>query len=66
MVSCGFSATGLPIGIQIIGARGADGRVLSIAKEIESLMGGPVYESNRDLPRIGASRPRQLIGFRER
>ncbi|WP_392397337.1 hypothetical protein [Rhizobium ruizarguesonis] len=55
MVSCGFSATGLPIGIQIIGARGADGRVLSVAKEIESLI-GRYCESNHDLPRDGTRR----------
>ncbi len=53
VVSCGFSATGLPIGIQIIGARGADGRVLSIAKEIDSLMGGPVL---REQPRSASQR----------
>jgi len=55
VVSCGFSATGLPIGIQIIGARGADGRVLSVAKEIESLI-GRYCESNHDLPRDGTRR----------
>lgn len=37
VVPCGFSAGGLPIGLQIVGARQADTDVLSAAREFESL-----------------------------
>jgi len=30
---CGLTATGLPIGLQFVGARGADGKVLSAARD---------------------------------
>lgn len=36
-VPCGFNRSGLPIGLQIIGARGADGAVLSAALTYESM-----------------------------
>ncbi|MDE2453056.1 MAG: amidase [Burkholderiales bacterium] len=36
-VPCGFDAAGLPIGLQIVGARGADGNVLAAAREFEKL-----------------------------
>jgi Asp-tRNA(Asn)/Glu-tRNA(Gln) amidotransferase A subunit family amidase len=35
-IPCGFSASGLPIGLQIIGAPGAEGMVLSLAHAFES------------------------------
>jgi aspartyl-tRNA(Asn)/glutamyl-tRNA(Gln) amidotransferase subunit A len=35
---CGRTAGGLPIGIQFIGARGADARVFSIAKAFEAIL----------------------------
>jgi aspartyl-tRNA(Asn)/glutamyl-tRNA(Gln) amidotransferase subunit A len=33
---CGFTPDGLPVGVQIIGARGADARVLSAADVLET------------------------------
>jgi aspartyl-tRNA(Asn)/glutamyl-tRNA(Gln) amidotransferase subunit A len=36
-VPCGFTASGLPIGLQIIGPRGADGSVLSAALTIQQM-----------------------------
>ncbi|HEX2529148.1 MAG TPA: amidase [Geminicoccus sp.] len=36
-IPCGKTADGRPIGLQIVGARGADGRVLEIAQAIEDL-----------------------------
>ncbi len=38
-VPCGWVG-GLPVGLQIIGARGADGRVLDAAEAVEALLGG--------------------------
>jgi aspartyl-tRNA(Asn)/glutamyl-tRNA(Gln) amidotransferase subunit A len=35
-VPCGFSASGLPIGLQIVGAPGSEGMVLSLARAFES------------------------------
>jgi aspartyl-tRNA(Asn)/glutamyl-tRNA(Gln) amidotransferase subunit A len=32
---CGFSASGLPIGLQIIGAPGAEGVIMSLARAYE-------------------------------
>jgi amidase len=43
----GFSPTGLPVGIQIIGQPGADLGVLQLAKHIESQH--PVW---REVPRL--------------
>jgi amidase/aspartyl-tRNA(Asn)/glutamyl-tRNA(Gln) amidotransferase subunit A len=37
VIPCGKTADGRPIGLQIVGARGADGRVLEIAQAIEDL-----------------------------
>ncbi|MGZ2487180.1 aspartyl-tRNA(Asn)/glutamyl-tRNA(Gln) amidotransferase subunit A [Rhizobium pisi] len=39
VLPCGLSDTNLPIGLQIIGPRGADGHVLSVAKAIEEIVG---------------------------
>ena len=33
---CGFSASGLPIGLQIIGAPGSEGVIMSLARIYES------------------------------
>lgn len=38
VVPCGRTADGRPIGLQVIGARGADGRVLSAIRDIERAM----------------------------
>ncbi|HJT52327.1 MAG TPA: amidase family protein, partial [Candidatus Angelobacter sp.] len=35
-VPCGFSTSGLPIGLQIVGAPGSEGMVLSLAHVFES------------------------------
>ena len=35
VIPCGFTAAGLPVGFQIIGARGDDARVLSAAASLE-------------------------------
>lgn len=40
VVPCGVTQAGLPIGLQIIGPRGEDARVLSVAKAIERLVDG--------------------------
>lgn len=37
VIPCGMTADGLPIGFQIVGARGADARVLSAAQRLEAL-----------------------------
>lgn len=42
-VHCGWVG-GLPVGLQIIGARGADGRVLDAAEAIEALLGGAGHD----------------------
>lgn len=39
-VPCGFSAAGLPIGMQIIGPKWAENRILRIAKQYEQAVGG--------------------------
>lgn len=36
---CGTTRSGLPVALQIIGARGADGRVLSLAAALEPMLG---------------------------
>jgi len=37
VVPCGFTAAGLPVGFQIVGARGEDARVLSAAASLETI-----------------------------
>ncbi|MDX3929810.1 MAG: amidase [Shinella sp.] len=37
VIPCGATAAGLPVGFQIIGARGGDARVLSVAASLEAL-----------------------------
>ncbi len=39
-VPAGFTPGGLPVGAQIIGPRGADGRTLAVAEAIEARLGG--------------------------
>lgn len=38
VVPCGFTAAGLPVGFQIVGARGADARVLAAAASLERIL----------------------------
>jgi aspartyl-tRNA(Asn)/glutamyl-tRNA(Gln) amidotransferase subunit A len=38
-IPCGLTGDGLPIGLQIVGARGADGRVLGFARAVEAMLG---------------------------
>ncbi|HEY6273535.1 MAG TPA: amidase [Terriglobales bacterium] len=40
-IPCGFSKSGLPIGLQISGAPGAEGQVLALARAYEKANGGP-------------------------
>ena len=49
-VPCGTTSNGLPIGLQIIGARGADQSVLSAALEIEAMYPNQFLLSGRSLP----------------
>ena len=35
---CGLTAAGLPIGLQFVGARGADAKVLSAARDFERVL----------------------------
>ena len=39
-VPAGLSAGGLPVGVQLIGSRGGDGRTLAVAQAIEEELGG--------------------------
>jgi amidase len=39
-VPAGLAADGLPVGVQIIGPRGGDGRTLAVAQAIEDELGG--------------------------
>jgi Asp-tRNA(Asn)/Glu-tRNA(Gln) amidotransferase A subunit family amidase len=39
-VPAGRSAEGLPVGVQVVGPRGADGRVLAVAELIERELSG--------------------------
>jgi aspartyl-tRNA(Asn)/glutamyl-tRNA(Gln) amidotransferase subunit A len=39
-IPCGLTGGGLPIGLQIVGARGADGRVLGFARAVEAMLRG--------------------------
>lgn len=38
VLPCGLGAGGLPVGLQLVGARGADGRLLALAEAVESLL----------------------------
>jgi amidase/aspartyl-tRNA(Asn)/glutamyl-tRNA(Gln) amidotransferase subunit A len=40
VLRCGFTAAGLPVGLQIIGARGEDARVLAAADRLETMLSG--------------------------
>ena len=44
-VPCGFTSTGLPVGLQIIGAQGNDGLVLRLARAFERLAPAALPES---------------------
>ena len=37
-IPCGLTGSGLPVGLQIVGARGADGRVLGFARAVEAML----------------------------
>jgi aspartyl-tRNA(Asn)/glutamyl-tRNA(Gln) amidotransferase subunit A len=39
-IPCGLTSGGLPVGFQIVGARGADGRVLGFARAVEATLRG--------------------------
>jgi aspartyl-tRNA(Asn)/glutamyl-tRNA(Gln) amidotransferase subunit A len=38
VIPAGYSEGGLPVGMQIVGARGADGKIIAIAAEIEGML----------------------------
>lgn len=40
VVPCGTTSAGLPVALQAIGARGADGKVLSLMARLEEMIGG--------------------------
>jgi Asp-tRNA(Asn)/Glu-tRNA(Gln) amidotransferase A subunit family amidase len=40
-VPCGLDARGLPVGLQLIGRRGADARLLAIAARLERILRAP-------------------------
>lgn len=48
-VNCGFTSSGLPIGLQIVGRRGDDLGVLQLAKAWEDIVGFPVPWSRTEL-----------------
>ncbi len=41
VIPCGMTEAGLPIGLQIIGPRGADGKALAAASEISAVLSDP-------------------------
>ncbi|BEP38515.1 amidase (plasmid) [Variovorax sp. V59] len=41
VIPCGVTADGRPVGIQLVGARGGDYRLLSLTREVEHLLGSP-------------------------
>ncbi len=58
-VPIGFTAEGLPMGVQIVGRRFDDALTLHVAEEIEAISGGwklPAIESRR-----GAARPKSRL-----
>jgi amidase len=46
-VPAGWTADGLPLGVQLVGRRGEDGRVLSVAAQLEQAVGWPAKRPNR-------------------
>ena len=51
-IPCGLTGNGLPVGLQIVGPRYADGRVLRAARAFESLQ--PFPGPARELATLGA------------
>jgi len=62
----GMDRRGMPFGLQIIGARGGDAFVLSVAAELEALLAGDARTARPvpDLARLKAARPiSEMEGF---
>jgi amidase len=53
VIPCGRDRQGMPFGIQIIGRRGSDARVLSVALALEEVLGAS-EETRRPLPDLAA------------
>ena len=62
----GVDRHGMPFGLQIVGPRGGDAFVLSVAAELEAMLAGDVRTARPvpDLARLKAARPiREMEGF---
>jgi amidase/aspartyl-tRNA(Asn)/glutamyl-tRNA(Gln) amidotransferase subunit A len=51
-IPCGFTPAGLPIGLQIIGPRGADGRVLGAAAACAQIFPASLQGDFRNVPQV--------------
>ena len=62
----GLDRNGMPFGLQIVGPRGGDAFVLSVAAELEALLAGDARTARPvpDLARLKAARPiSEMPGF---
>ena len=58
-VPAGWTADGLPIGLQIVGPRGGDAKVLAVAAALEAALAGDPLTARPvpDLARLAKARP---------
>lgn len=59
-IPCGLDANGMPFGIQVVGRRGEDWRVLAVARELEAALSGDARTS-RPVPDVAALAARPPI-----
>ena len=62
----GLDRHGMPFGLQIVGPRGGDTLVLSVAAELETLLAGDAWTARPvpDIPRLKSARPiSEMAGF---